>query len=185
MHKKQINAENTSPSSLPPGSKTGSSVDQHSANSSSSTSVSFSGNASIGASVRVTGDIAGNENLVIYGHVSGSISFPKKMVTIGKKASVDAHVSANSVDIEGKVSGTIQATDIVRVSPSGHVIGDIAAPRVVLEDGCQFRGGIDMLEQKIIDAKKGTDVATKSAGSVKPANTGQDQLKKENAAKEY
>lgn len=100
--------------------------------------------ASIGPSITITGDISGKENLVIHGQLSGSVSLPDHILTVGKQGAIDADVKAKTVDIEGSVSGTVNASELVRVKPSGVVHGDIFAPRVVLEDGCQFRGGIDM-----------------------------------------
>ena len=184
MFKKQDSAEESAtPTSLRPGGSSSSpSLDQKQTSAKSS-AVSSGASASIGPSIRINGDIAGNENLIIHGQVAGSISLPNNMVVIGKEGSIDADVSAQAVEIEGKVSGTVQAAELVRVKPSGYVKGDIAAPRVVLEDGCQFRGGIDMQEQQIAGASKSSDFQAKSNGSANPAKTPQDPIKLDNAAK--
>jgi cytoskeletal protein CcmA (bactofilin family) len=50
------------------------------------------------------------------------------------------------VTVEGRIEGNIQADEQVILRSSAHVHGDIAAPRVVLEDGARFRGGVDMGE---------------------------------------
>ena len=174
MFKKHDSTENTAPTSLRPGGSNSPSLGQDTTP--SSTSTAPSSQASIGPSIRINGDIAGNENLVVNGQVSGSIALPNNMLVIGKQGSVDADVSAKSVEIEGKVAGTVQAAELVRVKPSGQVKGDIGAPRVVLEDGCQFRGGIDMQEQKIAgvnkptESKEKTNGATPPQGKVNPAN---------------
>jgi len=181
MFKKQESAENATPTSLRPGGGNSPSLSQEST-SSTSTAGSTGPTASIGPSIRINGDIAGNENLVIHGQVAGSISLPNNMLTIGKQGSVDADVSAKNVEIEGKVSGTVQAAEIVKVNPSGQVKGDIAAPRVVLEDGCQFRGGIDMQEQKLAGESKSTDATkAKANGATPPA--GKSQSNFDNTAK--
>ena len=182
MFKKHESSENPTPASLRPGGATGSSLDLPSS-STKAAAASSSSSASIGPSIRINGDIAGNENLVIHGQVAGSISLPNNMLTIGKEGSVDADVSAKAVDIEGKVSGTVQAAEIVRVQPSGYVKGDIAAPRVVLEDGCQFRGGIDMQEQQISGSNKQTEVQQKANGVANPSKPPHEQNKNDNTAK--
>ena len=181
MFKKHESSENSTPASLRPGGATGTSLDLPASAAKPSTASSAS--ASIGPSIRINGDIAGNENLVIHGQVAGSISLPNNMLTIGKEGSVDADVSAKAVDIEGKVSGTVQAAEIVRVQPSGYVKGDIAAPRVVLEDGCQFRGGIDMQEQQISGSNKQSNPQVKANGAGNPSKPVHDQAKVDNAAK--
>ncbi len=179
MFKKHESSENTAPTSLRPGGGNSPSLSQDSTPSASGSSTSGP-QASIGPSIRINGDIAGNENLIIHGQISGSISLPNNMLSVGKQGSIDADVSAKAVEIEGKVAGTVQAAEIVRVKPSGQVKGDIAAPRVVLEDGCQFRGGIDMQEQKLAGESKPSE--SKANGATPPAGKSS-QTKIENPAK--
>ncbi len=181
MFKKHENSENSTPTSLRPGGANSPSLEQPSAAPSSGGSSRPAQMASIGPSIRINGDIAGNEDLVIHGQVAGSVSLPNNTLTVGNQGGVDADVSAKSVEIEGKVSGTVQAADIVRVKPSGQVKGDIAAPRVVLEDGCQFRGGIDMQEQKLAGAKAPADTKPKTNGTAPVTDKNQSSI--ESAAK--
>ena len=98
----------------------------------------------IGPSIKINGDIFGEENLVIEGHVDGYVQVPSHDLTIGSAGNVPANLSAKSVRIDGTVNGNIEAADLVTVSASGRVEGDIKAPRVNLEDGAKFRGSIDM-----------------------------------------
>lgn len=181
MFKKHDSSENTAPASLRPGGSTGGGLELPSSSVKPATKSTSS--ASIGPSIRINGDIAGNENLIIHGQVAGSISLPNNMLTVGKEGSIDADVSAKAVDIEGKVSGTVQASEVVRVQPTGYVKGDIAAPRVVLEDGCQFRGGIDMQEQQISGSNKQGDAHTKTNGAGNQAKPHQQPPKTESAPK--
>ena len=48
--------------------------------------------------------------------------------------------------MEGRVEGNLKAEEQVILRSAAIVEGDIAAPRVVLEDGARFRGGVDMGE---------------------------------------
>jgi cytoskeletal protein CcmA (bactofilin family) len=50
------------------------------------------------------------------------------------------------VTVEGTVEGNLTAVEQVILRSSARVQGDILAPRVVLEDGARFRGGVDMGE---------------------------------------
>jgi cytoskeletal protein CcmA (bactofilin family) len=50
------------------------------------------------------------------------------------------------VTVEGSVEGNLNAEEQVILRSSARVQGDIAAPRLVLEDGARFRGGVDMGE---------------------------------------
>jgi len=98
----------------------------------------------IGSSITVKGDIQGDENLVVEGHVDGVVQLPANDLTVGASGSVAANLSAKTIKIDGKVDGNIEGTELVTVSRTGKVKGDITAPRVTLEDGAQFKGSIDM-----------------------------------------
>ena len=98
----------------------------------------------IGASIKIKGDIVGDENLVIDGDVEGQISLASHDLTIGASGSVTANLSAKVVHIHGTVNGDIEGSELVVVSKTGRVLGNIVAPRVTLEDGAQFKGSIDM-----------------------------------------
>ena len=97
----------------------------------------------IGASIKIKGDVYGDANLVIEGSVDGFVQLPSHDLTIGATGTA-ANLSAKSIKIDGTVEGNIEGSDIVTISKSGKVKGDITAPRVTLEEGAQFRGSIDM-----------------------------------------
>src|SRR5882672_2525829 len=105
--------------------------------------------ASIGKSLHVKGELSGNEDLAIEGKVEGKIALAGYNVTIGETGRVAAELHAKSVVIAGLVHGNVVAGDKVEVAATGTMMGDIRAPRVVLVDGCRFKGSIDM------DAKSG------------------------------
>jgi cytoskeletal protein CcmA (bactofilin family) len=98
----------------------------------------------IGSSITVKGDVTGDENLIIEGHVDGVVQLPANDLTVGASGSVTANLEAKTIRIDGKVDGNIEGTELVTVSRTGKVKGDITAPRVTLEDGAQFKGSIDM-----------------------------------------
>ena len=98
----------------------------------------------IGAGIKISGDITGNENLVIRGKVEGKINLGSNEVEIENSAQVNADVTAKVVKISGNVHGDIIGNEKVIISQSGNVRGNIIAPRVTLEDGAKFKGSIDM-----------------------------------------
>ena len=102
------------------------------------------GGAAVGQSVRIQGDISGEEDLMVQGIVEGSISLKNHLVTIGKEGRVNATVDAKVIRIEGTVDGDLHGNEQIIVAASGNVRGNISAPRVTLEDGCRFKGSIDM-----------------------------------------
>lgn len=102
--------------------------------------------ATIGRSIAIRGDVTGDEDLVIQGRVEGSVDLQQHSVTVGPEGEVRASVVGRIVTVEGLVEGNIQGDEQVILRSSARVEGDIVAPRVVLEDGARFRGGIDMGE---------------------------------------
>lgn len=103
-----------------------------------------SGPALIGPSIAVRGKLAGKEDLRIEGRFEGEVRVPGNQVTIGRQGKVEAEIRARHIVIEGELAGNLVAEEQAVVRATGRVEGDIKAPNVVLEEGCQFKGQIDM-----------------------------------------
>ena len=100
--------------------------------------------ATIGRSITIRGEVSGDEDLLIQGQVDGSVDLKDQAVTVGREGKVKANITGRMVTVEGEVEGNLKADEQVILRSSAKVQGDIVAPRVVLEDGATFRGGIDM-----------------------------------------
>jgi cytoskeletal protein CcmA (bactofilin family) len=98
----------------------------------------------LGKTIQIKGDLTGSEDLTIEGKLEGKIFLQDHNLTIGENGDIKADIQAKGVLISGKLVGNIKATDRVEVAAGGTVHGDISAPRVVLADGCRFRGSVDM-----------------------------------------
>lgn len=97
----------------------------------------------IGRGITIKGNVSGAEDLVIEGTVEGHISM-KNHLTIMESGSIQADISTHSLEVHGRVSGNIDADDMVSLSAESNVVADIRAPRVVIEDGARFKGRIEM-----------------------------------------
>jgi cytoskeletal protein CcmA (bactofilin family) len=100
--------------------------------------------AALGRSLHFEGRLTGDEDLLVEGRFAGEISIPGHQVTIGPEGRVEAEVKATAIVVEGEVHGNLTADQQVVVRASGKVHGDIRAPRVALDQGCRFKGTIDM-----------------------------------------
>ena len=98
----------------------------------------------IGTKIEIKGDIVGDENLIIEGKVNGTVEVRSKDLTIGQSGQVNANVTARIVKVDGTIKGDITGVEMVTISKTGKVQGNIVAPRVTLEDGAKFKGSIDM-----------------------------------------
>ncbi|MEW8027052.1 MAG: polymer-forming cytoskeletal protein [Candidatus Thiodiazotropha sp.] len=116
----------------------------------------------IGPSIQINGDLSGEEDLIIQGKVSGTIQLKEKSLTVGNKGQVDASVLAHSIIIEGTVNGDLCGSERVYIRKTGNVHGNIVSPKVSLDEGCHFKGSIDM-DQEVINkafGKPGTSSVT-------------------------
>ena len=107
-------------------------------------SLAVSGVASIGASIRIKGEVSGDENLIIQGQVEGAINMQGHTVTISKSGKVKANIQASQIIVEGELEGDMNGDEKVIIRETGNVQGNIIAPRVTLEDGAKFKGSIEM-----------------------------------------
>ena len=67
-------------------------------------------NTVIGSSITIDGEISGDEDLVIQGTVKGKISL-KESLFVEASASVEADIEVQNVEITGRVTGNISASD--------------------------------------------------------------------------
>ena len=98
----------------------------------------------IGSSISIKGDISGDENLLIEGEIEGKIVFHNHSVTIGQNGRI-REIGLEILNyVDGNHEGNLFATEQLIIRQTGIVHGNIVSPRVVLEDGCNFKGNIDM-----------------------------------------
>ena len=57
---------------------------------------------------------------------------------------VEADIETQNVEVSGKVTGNILASDKVELKTDCRVVGDIKAPRILIADGASFKGNVDM-----------------------------------------
>ena len=128
--------------------------------------------ATIGPSIQISGDVTGNEDVRIEGRVEGTINLSDNMLTVGKEGQINATVNARAIFVEGKVEGDLKGDEQVVVHASGNVRGNIVAPRVTLEDGCKFKGSIDMDVESSAARASGSSSRSEKIADIKSAAGG-------------
>ena len=98
----------------------------------------------IGQSILIKGDVSGDEDLIVEGRIDGSVSLLKSRLTVGTNGDVHATVNVKTLNIEGHIEGDVNAGENVVLTSSGRMQGNIKAPRITLQDGCKFKGTIEM-----------------------------------------
>jgi cytoskeletal protein CcmA (bactofilin family) len=109
--------------------------------------------ARLGASLRVKGEISGNEDLHVDGAVEGLIHLDDRKLTVGMSAKVTADVIAREIVVYGSVKGNLRATDKIEIKKDGSVVGDLTTARIMIEDGAYFKGAIE-IDRQSTDAGK-------------------------------
>jgi cytoskeletal protein CcmA (bactofilin family) len=106
----------------------------------------------IGPSVTFSGELISTEDLTINGHITGHVLVRDAALIIGDEGRVKADVRGARVVVRGQVDGSIVASERIELAPSARVDGSLSANRIVIVDGAQFTGQIDM-DQRTIAAK--------------------------------
>jgi len=123
--------------------------------------------ATIGATIRIKGDVTGEENLTIDGTVEGTVTVKQHGLQVGKNGRVNADIFAKVIRIEGHVEGNLHADEQVVIRSSGVVRGNVVSPRLTMEDGCSFKGSVDMESRKAA-ADSGRKPAAINGGAGQP-----------------
>lgn len=97
----------------------------------------------IGPTIVIKGKLKSDEDLVVKGRIDAEITSSKALM-IENSGVVKASVRVKSVRISGVIVGNITAEEKVEIAADGRVVGDLTAPRIVINDGAAFRGRIDM-----------------------------------------
>ena len=97
----------------------------------------------IGSTIIIEGEIEGGEDLIVQGTIKGKIT-SKDGLFVQDSGVVEADVETQNVEVSGKLTGNIVASNKVEIKKEGKMLGDIHSPRILIADGAVFKGNIDM-----------------------------------------
>ena len=115
----------------------------------------------IGRAVKIVGEIITKEDLQIDGDVEGAIEARDSKVTIGSSGRIQASIRAGEIVVLGQVQGDIVASGKVELRKDSSLVGDIASPRIVLEEGALVKGKIDTVGARMPEPKSFAVASTK------------------------
>jgi len=119
----------------------------------------------LGSSLRVKGEITGTEDLVIDGLIEGSIQLDKGKLTVGSTAKITADINARDVVVHGYVKGNVRANGKIEIRKDGSVIGNLTTAQIIIEDGANFKGSIEIDRSATKEVDKGVASRAASAGA--------------------
>lgn len=97
--------------------------------------------------VEIKGNIRFTNELIIDGKIEGEI-FSEGVLTVGENADIRGEVKTKSVTVLGKVQGNITVTERAELKARAHLIGDLKAARLVIEEGATFVGKSEVTSNK-------------------------------------
>jgi cytoskeletal protein CcmA (bactofilin family) len=103
-------------------------------------------------SVKIEGEIRGEENLHIDGRIKGAVRLNGDIL-IGNAGIVEAEIEAENVIIQGQVTGNVVARRQLEIQPSGKLIGDCTARSIDIKEGAVFEGRSNMIRSSAAPSK--------------------------------
>jgi cytoskeletal protein CcmA (bactofilin family) len=97
-----------------------------------------------GSSLFIKGQISAGEDLTLQGRIEGKVSLPGHVLTIGPEAQIAAEILARTLIVQGSLTGNVTATERFEIRPNGKMTGDVTCPSVVMAEGSEFSGRVDM-----------------------------------------
>ena len=97
-------------------------------------------------------------------------------ILIERTARLHLSVIGNNVVIYGHVRGPVVANETVEVGPTGHVLGDITAAKIIVRDGARIDGRCEMTRAAPPDPRHDSppqhdDTPTTAGGALPPQET--------------
>ena len=100
-----------------------------------------------GKNLKITGNVSGDGDLIILGKLEGEFNLKGK-IQVAEPAEIIGSVKANDVTVKGNIKGNIIAAQKVHLDPTARVNGQIASPKLSVQDGACFDGEIKMSAQE-------------------------------------
>jgi cytoskeletal protein CcmA (bactofilin family) len=119
----------------------------------------------VGHGTSLTGDTSFQMMLRVDGQLTGTVSSDGGTLIVGNNGKLDANVSVGIAQINGTVNGDISATERIQLGRTARVVGNIATPKLIIEDGALFEGGCTMLKARETSEKQTAATSTPSYGS--------------------
>lgn len=86
-------------------------------------------------------------------------------ILVERTSILNLEIVAKNVVVQGRVCGPVTGQESVVVGPTGRVIGDVRAPKIVVQDGGVIQGQCEVLSQHPAASPKPTGPATNEPAS--------------------
>jgi cytoskeletal protein CcmA (bactofilin family) len=97
----------------------------------------------LGRQITVRGTLTGEEDLIVEGRIEGSVALAGHLI-VAQGGVLEADLDVESIEVHGEVRGDIVASQSITIDKGANVSGNVRAPRVIIHDGAQFQGAVEM-----------------------------------------
>jgi len=102
----------------------------------------------IGSGTVLTGETTFQAMLRVDGHLTGSVSSENGTLIVGSTGRVDANIIVAAALINGTVNGDIIASERLELGRTARIVGNVQAPRLLMDDGAILEGNCAMINAK-------------------------------------
>ena len=102
--------------------------------------------------IEINGNINVTANLVIHGKVNGNVTSTQTLNT-AKGSKIKGNIIAKNAMINGEVHGDLEVSEKIVLGQTAHLVGNLKASILIIEEGAKFDGMSNMLKAKTIDSK--------------------------------
>ena len=97
----------------------------------------------LGKNLKINGNVTGEGNLIILGTFDGEFKL-KGQLKVAQGAVIKGNIEATGVSVNGKVDGTIVASERILLDNTASMKGRLVTPKISIQDGAVFDGELQM-----------------------------------------
>lgn len=115
----------------------------------------------IGATVKVEGNFVGAGDVVVEGHVSGTLKTSKNL-RISESAALKADVEAANVWVAGEIRGHVKCAGKIELAPTAKIFGNVDTQSIVVAHGAILHGKVTMAGHEVPESAADGEAGAKS-----------------------
>lgn len=96
-----------------------------------------------GQGTLINGDVSTEGDVRIDGKVTGNVSSRSKVV-VGVPGIIEGNIVCQNAYIDGKVTGNLEVAELLILSSTAQIFGDIKMKKLVVQEGARFNGKCSM-----------------------------------------
>lgn len=121
----------------------------------------------MGPGTEIQGELRFQDAVRVDGKFNGTVESAGALL-VGETGVVIAKMKIGRLSVSGRVEGSIVASEKVEILHTGKIIGDVATPILVVEEGAILEGKCSMMKNDSTATAKVPSVKNAPEGNTKP-----------------